>query len=69
LHDINGEMNKLEKDIREDQLLNPGAALGRFQQVYGAVADQMSYLQQIVGFMDFDQEASKKKGLAGGDLT
>ena len=26
-------------------------------QVYQAVMDQMSYVQQIVGFMDFDQEA------------
>ena len=36
--------------------MNSGSALLRFQGIYQAVSDQMRYIQQIVGFMDVDQE-------------
>ena len=54
-------MNKIEIDIQQDQLLGPNSALHRFRSVYQQVSDQLHYIQQIVGFMEFDQE-----GLPGG---
>ena len=36
--------------------MNSGSALLRFQGIYQSVSDQMRYIQQIVGFMDVDQE-------------
>ena len=49
-------MNKIQIEIQQDQLMNSSSALQRFRSVYQAVSDQLTYVQQIVGFMDFDQE-------------
>ena len=48
-------MNKIQIEIQQEG--GGSGMLQRFHQVYQAVMDQMSYVQQIVGFMDFDQEA------------
>jgi hypothetical protein len=48
------EMNKIQIEIQQEGDNN---ILYRFKQVYQAVMDQMSYVRQIVGFMDIDQEA------------
>ena len=56
MREIHSEMNKIQIDIQQDQLMNSSSALQRFRGVYQAVSDQLTYVQQIVGFMDFDQE-------------
>jgi len=70
LREIHLEMNKIQIEIQQDQLMNSSSALQRFRSVYQAVSDQLTYVQQIVGFMDFDQEGvpgdSRVVGNAGG---
>lgn len=58
LREIHLEMNKIQIEIQQDQLMNSGSALQRFKSVYQVVSDQLSYIQQIVGFMDFDQQTA-----------
>ena len=56
--EIHLEMNKIQIEIQQDQLMNSSSALQRFKGVYQAVSDQLAYVEQIVGFMDFDQEGA-----------
>lgn len=43
--------------------------LSRFKSVYQSVSDQMSYVRQIVGFMDFDQEAVTASNVGTGSAV
>lgn len=54
IRELHLEMNKIQIEIQQDQLMNSSSALQRFHSVYQAVSDQLTYVQQIVGFMDFD---------------
>ena len=66
MREIHSEMNKIQIDIQQDQLMNSSSALQRFRGVYQAVSDQLTYVQQIVGFMDFDQEGVPGESRGGG---
>jgi len=49
--------------------MNSSSALSRFKGVYQAVSDQLAYVEQIVGFMDFDQEGAPGGGAQIGTLA
>ena len=65
IRELHLEMNKIQIEIQQDQLMNSSSALQRFHSVYQAVSDQLTYVQQIVGFMDFDQEGAPGGGSSG----
>ena len=67
--EIHLEMNKIQIEIQQDQLMNSSSALSRFKGVYQAVSDQLAYVEQIVGFMDFDQEGAPGGGAQIGALA
>lgn len=66
VREIHIEMNKIQIEIQQDQIMNSASALQRFKSVYQSVSDQLNYAQQIVGFMDFDQDVVGH-GKKGGD--
>ena len=51
--EVSLEMNKIQIEIQQEGATH---MLNRFKQVYQCVADQSTYIRQIVGFMDFDKE-------------
>ena len=65
IRELHLEMNKIQIEIQQDQLMNSSSALQRFHAVYQAVSDQLTYVQQIIGFMDFDQEGAPGGGSTG----
>lgn len=65
IRELHLEMNKIQIEIQQDQLMNSSSALQRFHSVYQSVSDQLTYVQQIVGFMDFDQEGAPGGGSTG----